>query len=137
MKNKNMNRNRIVYFLLIIATILIGLASRHYSTVLPQWVYAYLGDGLWALMVFLMFGFIFRRKNSHWIAIMALAFSYGIELSQLYHAPWIDAMRANKLGGLILGFGFLWSDLICYTVGIGFGYIIETVFAKMKLNRLT
>jgi len=132
-----MNRNRIVYFLLIIGTILIGLASRHYSTVLPQWVHAYLGDGLWALMIFLMFGFIFRRKDSRWIAIMALAFSYGIELSQLYHAPWIDALRANKLGGLILGFGFLWSDLICYTVGIGFGYIIETVFAKMKLNRPT
>ncbi len=122
-----MNRNRIVYFLLIIATIVLGLASRHYSTVLPQWVHAYLGDGLWALMVFLMLGFIFRRKDSRWIAIMALAFSYGIELSQLYHAPWIDALRANKLGGLILGFGFLLSDLICYTVGVGFGYIIETV----------
>ena len=122
-----MNRNRIVYFLLIIATIVLGLASRHYSTVLPQWVHAYLGDVLWALMVFLMFGFIFRLKNSRWIAIMALVFSYGIELSQLYHAPWIDALRANKLGGLILGFGFLWSDLICYTVGVGFGYIIETV----------
>lgn len=122
-----MNRNRIVYFLLIIATIVLGLASRHYSTVLPQWVHAYLGDVLWALMVFLMLGFIFRRKDSRWIAIMALAFSYGIELSQLYHAPWIDALRANKLGGLILGFGFLWSDLICYTVGVGFGYIIETV----------
>ena len=122
-----MNRNRIVYFLLIIATIVLGLASRHYSTVLPQWVHAYLGDVLWALMVFLMLGFIFRRKDSRWIAIMALAFSYGIELSQLYHAPWIDALRANKLGGLILGFGFLLSDLICYTVGVGFGYIIETV----------
>lgn len=122
-----MNRNRIVYFLLITATIVLGLASRHYSTVLPQWVHAYLGDVLWALMVFLMLGFIFRRKDSRWIAIMALVFSYGIELSQLYHAPWIDALRANKLGGLILGFGFLWSDLICYTVGVGFGYIIETV----------
>ena len=130
-----MNRNRIVYFLLIIITIVVGLASRHYSTALPQWVHAYLGDALWALMVFLLLGFIFRRKGTRWIAIFALTFSFSIELSQLYHAPWIDALRANKLGGLILGFGFLWSDLICYTVGVGFGYSIETVFAKMKLNR--
>lgn len=131
-----MNRNRIVYFLLIIITILTGLASRHYSTVLPQWVHAYLGDGLWALMVFLVLGFIFRRKDTHWIAILAFAFSFGIEISQLYHATWIDALRANRLGGLMLGFGFLWSDLISYTVGIGFGFLMETVFAKMKLNRL-
>lgn len=44
-------------------------------------------------------------------------FFYGIELSQLYHALWIDAIRNTTLGGLIIGFGFLWSDLVCYTIG--------------------
>jgi hypothetical protein len=130
-----MNRNRFVYFLLIVITIVAGLASRHFSTVLPQWVHSYLGDALWAFMVFLMFGFIFPGKDTRWIAILAIAFSYGIEISQLYHTSWIDALRANRLGGLILGFGFLWSDLICYTVGVAFGCLMETVFTKIQLNK--
>ncbi len=41
-----------------------------------------------------------------------------VELSQLYHAPWIDSIRQTTLGGLILGFGFLWSDLACYALGV-------------------
>lgn len=130
-----MNRNRFVYFLLIVITIVAGLASRYFSTVLPQWVHSYLGDALWAFMIFLMFGFIFPGKDTRWIAILALAFSYVIEISQLYHSSWIDALRANRLGGLILGFGFLWSDLICYTVGVAFGSLMETVFTKMQLNK--
>ncbi|WP_348983054.1 hypothetical protein [Desulfosporosinus sp. I2] len=29
------------------------------------------------------------------------------------------------IGGLVLGYGFLWSDLVSYTVGIGVGILIE------------
>lgn len=123
-----MNRNRFFYVLLLVITIVAGLASRHFPNILPQWVQLYLGDGLWAFMVFLLFGFIFNRKSTLWIAIAAIVFSYGIEISQLYHASWIDALRANPLGGLILGFGFLWSDLVCYLVGVGFGFVIERLF---------
>jgi len=125
-----LNRNRFLQLLFLVITIAAGLASRHFSAYLPHWVQLYLGDALWALMVFLLFGFIFHKKSTLWVAIAALAFSYCIELSQLYHAFWIDALRANRLGGLILGFGFLWSDLVCYTIGIGFGYIMEKVFLK-------
>jgi hypothetical protein len=46
-------------------------------------------------------------------ASIALAFAWAIELSQLYHAPGIEALRHTRLGGLVLGFGFLWSDLVC------------------------
>ncbi len=39
------------------------------------------------------------------------------ETLQLYQAPWIQAIRHTKIGGLLLGFGFLWSDIICYFIG--------------------
>jgi len=120
-----MRRNRVRYTLYIALTVAAGLASRHFSGLLPQWVNLYLGDALWALMVFWMVGFAFRHKDSRWVAVVALLFSYGIELSQLYHAPWIDAIRHTTLGGLVLGFGFLWSDMLCYTVGIGAGFLLE------------
>jgi hypothetical protein len=132
MKERQITRNHLLYLLLLAITIVTGLASRHFSNQLPQWMHLYLGDTLWAFMVFLLVGFIFKRKKTLWVALIALIFSFCIEISQLYHAPWIDALRATRPGGLILGFGFLWSDLICYTVGVGLGYLMETVIKKIR-----
>ena len=119
-----MRRSRILYLILTIITIILGLSSRKVSG-LPQIISAYSGDILWALMMFLIIAFIFKKKSTIFIISWAIILSFGIEISQLYHAPWIDSIRATTLGGLILGFGFLWSDLICYTVGIVFGAIID------------
>jgi hypothetical protein len=130
------NRNRFLYFILIVITIALGLASRHISTNTNSWVKLYLGDAIWALMVFWGMGFVFARKSTLWIAIAALIFSFSIEISQLYHAEWIDFLRSTTIGGLVLGFGFLWSDLLCYSVGIGFGFLMEKLFAnKMVYNK--
>lgn len=124
-----MSRNRILYFALILITIGLGLASRRIA-VLPQWVHLYLGDVLWALMVFWGIGFLFNRMSSGFVAAVTLTFSIFIELSQLYHAEWIDSIRSTALGGLILGFGFLWSDIICYTAGTALGLLLERLFYR-------
>ena len=121
-----MRRNRILYLILTIITIILGLLSRKVHG-LPQIISSYSGDALWALMVFFLFSFLFNKKSTIFILVISIIFSYGIEISQLYHAPWIDSIRATTLGGLILGFGFLWSDLICYTVGIVIGAIIDKI----------
>lgn len=121
-----MRRNRILYLILTIITIILGLLSRKVQG-LPQIISSYSGDALWALMVFFLFSFLFNKKSTIFILVRSIIFSYGIEISQLYHAPWIDSIRATTLGGLILGFGFLWSDLICYTVGIVIGAIIDKI----------
>ena len=121
-----MRRNRILYLILTIITIILGLLSRKVQG-LPQIISSYSGDALWELMVFFLFSFLFNKKSTIFILVISIIFSYGIEISQLYHAPWIDSIRATTLGGLILGFGFLWSDLICYTVGIVIGAIIDKI----------
>ena len=126
-----MRRNRVVYLILIIIVMILGLLSRKLDN-LPVIVSLYAGDILWALMVFLIIAFIFNKKSTIFIISWAIIFSYSIEISQLYHAPWIDAIRNTTLGGLILGFGFLWSDLICYTIGIIIGIIIEKLLNKKR-----
>ncbi len=130
-----MNRNRFYYVLITLLTIVLGLASRYIADLFPFWVKEYLGDVLWALMVFWIFGFLFKYKRSFKIAFYALLFSYAIEISQLYHDPWIDAIRNTRLGGLVLGFGFLWSDLISYTIGIGLGYGLEKLFLRSSSTK--
>ncbi len=109
---------------LVVVTMLLGILSRKVEG-LSILIGAYAGDTLWAMMVFLGLAFLFKRKSTVWIALGALIFSFGIEVSQLYHAPWIDAIRATTLGGLILGYGFLWSDLACYTVGVILGSLLD------------
>ncbi len=106
----------------------LGIGSRRYAHALPGFIAAYAGDTLWALAAFLGIGLILPRASTRTIGIFAMAFSVAIELSQLYHAPWIDSIRHTTLGGLILGFDFVWSDLACYAVGVSMGVLAETLW---------
>ena len=128
-----MKRNRLLYLILTIIVMVLGLLSRKISG-LPKIIELYSGDILWALMVFLLFAFLFNKKSTIFIISWAIIFSYSIEISQLYHAPWIDSIRNTTLGGLILGFGFLWSDLVCYTIGIIIGIIIDIIINKTNIK---
>jgi hypothetical protein len=49
---------------------------------------------------------------------VALAICFAVELSQLYHAPSVDAIRRTTLGHLIIGTGFDARDLAAYAVGV-------------------
>ncbi len=118
-------RNRKIYAPLMLIVIGLGLASRKYGAYLPSWLADYAGDTLWALLIFLMIGFLLPTHSTRKVAIFALAFAFFIELTQLYHAPWLDSIRQYRLAALILGYDFLWSDLLCYSVGIAIGFFTE------------
>ena len=81
-------------------------------------------------MVFLGICFIANKSKTWQISLAAITFSFAIEFSQLYQAPWINNLRHTKLGGLVLGYGFLTSDLICYTVGIAIGIILDLLIKR-------
>lgn len=121
-------RNPLVQIILIALACLLGIGSRRYAHALPWFIAAYAGDTLWALAAFLGFGLVLPRQLIGKVAVLAMAFSVLIEVSQLYHAPWIDSIRHTTIGGLILGFGFMWSDLVCYAVGVGFGVAMEILW---------
>ncbi len=103
----------------------LGVGSRRFAGHLPYLLATFAGDTLWALALFLFLGLVLPWVATARVAAVAFALSTLVELSQLYHAPWIDAIRQTTLGGLILGFGFLWSDLVCYAVGIALGVMLE------------
>lgn len=54
-------------------------------------------------------------------AFVALVPAFSVVISPLYHSLWIDAILQITLGGLVIGFEFLWSDHVCYAVGIAMG----------------
>lgn len=118
-------RNRWLYLFMMFIVMGFGLASRRYPQFWPDFIATYAGDTLWALLVFLLIGFIWPSLSIFKAALIALSFSLIIELSQLYHAPWLDELRRQTWIALVIGRGFLWSDLVCYTVGVGLGVIGE------------
>jgi hypothetical protein len=114
---------RLIYLLLVPVVIWIAFATRSGDPWIPAFIVDYGGDTLWAWMVFMLIRLAAPRWPIWKAAALALTLAYGCEFSQLYHAPWIDAIRAVRIGvvriGLIvLGNAFVWSDLVCYTVGI-------------------
>ena len=125
-------RSRVAYGIWILVVIALGLLSRRYPEFTPAMLGKSPGDALWALMVFLGVGFLFKSVSTGRAATGALIISFAVEFSQLYHAPWIDAVRQTLPGRLILGSGFLWADLIAYTVGAATGALAEVGVGKLR-----
>lgn len=113
-----MRYKRWIYLTITFVIILAGLASRKYSDILPEFIAEFAGDTLWAAMVYFGIRFLFPSASILKATTFSLLFSYSIEISQLYQADWANAIRNTTIGALIFGHGFLWSDMICYTVGI-------------------
>ena len=127
-------RSRLKYIALALVTMLLGLASRSSEIVLPEILATYTGDTLWALLVFWLVRALMPSAQILHSAFLAIGFSFLIEFSQFYHAPWIDGIRSTTLGGLVLGFGFKLSDLVCYFVGVCVGYVLNSMFNKKQVT---
>ncbi|MEO8886956.1 MAG: DUF2809 domain-containing protein [Mucilaginibacter sp.] len=120
-----MIKQRVYYFIFLIATIILGLASRHFK-VIPLFV----GDILWATMVYFIMRLLFINKPVKFVALVSLLFSFAIEFGQLYKAPWIDSIRATLFGRMVLGSTFNWGDLLSYIVGVCIGVLINYILTK-------
>lgn len=107
-----------------------GLLWRSGAFPLSAFMAKYGGDALWALLVFLGFGFLLRGATTGRVAALALGFAWAVEFSQLYHAPWIDAVRATRAGRLVLGSTFNAPDLVAYAVGIALGVVAECAWRQ-------
>lgn len=130
-RNDN-GRSRFVYAGLAALTVVCGLATRPLRRVIAPELAENLGDVLWAVSVYLLIAFVWRRQRSGRIALAALMISVAVECSQLFHAPWIEAIRKTTLGGLVIGWGFAWGDLAAYASGIMGCVLLERHFGKKR-----
>ncbi len=124
-----MKRSRKVYFLLLLITIAVGLFSR--TIFVSGFVTSYVGDYLYSILIFLIFGFIFTKTNPYKILIITLLFCCGIEFLQLYQPKspnWLSFIRSYKISRLFLGNNFQLNDIVSYTFGAITGYVFEVLF---------
>lgn len=112
---------------------LIGLALIIVSGLLSRkvdWLPEETGDALWAIMVYCLLRVIFPTARLLYIAIGSLTISYCVEFSQLIRWPWLVEFRSTTVGHLMLGQGFLWSDIVAYTIGIILFYLLTDYIEK-------
>ncbi len=116
---------RFFYFFLITTTILLGILSRKI-----EGIPTFLGDNLYAVMVYFGVRMFFLSLNLKKTAILALSFCFCIEFLQLYRADWMLEIRRTALGHYVLGQGFLWSDLVYYTLGVLIAFVMDSSWNK-------
>lgn len=111
-------------------TVLLGLATRRYPHAFPAFIATYGGDALWAALVYWLLAILFLRMRPVVLAFATIAISFAVEISQLYHPQWLDAARSSGVGALVLGHGFVWSDLVCYVFGASGAALVDSLVVR-------
>ncbi len=123
------------YAAFTVITIITGLLVRSLSAYLYPVINLYAGDALYAVMVYFIISFIRPHNKTINKALIALVICYAIEFSQLYQAPWINAVRQTLPGRLVLGSGFLYSDLLAYAIGAFVALVLDQYFISLRKLR--
>ena len=116
---------RIAYLALALATIVVGLVIHLGAAVLGTTTRDVLGDALWASMIVWLISAVVPRARLVARGAAAYAICVIVEVSQLYHAPTLDALRATRLGHLVLGSGFDLRDLVSYALGVSAAMVLS------------
>lgn len=109
----------------VIVLIALGLLSRRINGIPDA-----CGDALWAMMVFCCWRIVLVIRPLKIVAVVALITSFLVEFSQILSFDLLVRLRSTFLGHMLLGQGFLWIDLLAYTIGIIVIYIITEFIEK-------
>ena len=126
-----MNKSKIFYFITAVLVVFLGITSRK-ITEIPLFI----GDVLYAVLIYFGFRFLLITSKKSTSLLLSLLFCFGIEILQLVQIDWLIAIRKTTLGHYVLGEGFLWSDLLCYTVGTAIAFIIDQLFLSSRINQM-
>jgi hypothetical protein len=120
------SRVRAKYIALAVATIVVGLLVHlHGAEAFGPVAKDVLGDALWAAMITWWVGAVAPRSRLVVRGVAAYAVCAVVEVTQLYHAPMVDAIRATRLGHLVLGSGFEPRDLVAYAAGVAGAALLD------------
>ena len=130
MSREKARKRRICYLSGTVVLIALGLLSRR-----VKFVPAACGDALWAMMVYCCFRIVLISKPMIISAVAALITSFAIEFSQMLTPDWLVKIRSTFLGHMLLGQGFLWSDLLAYTIGIAVIYGLTALIRQGVMEK--
>lgn len=127
-------RSRATMIALCLATITSGLLLRRFGMGLglPFGIVKYGGSLLWGTMVYLLLAVLAVRRPATSLAILAALIALCVELSRLYHTPWLDAFRLTTPGALLFGRVFSPWNLVAYGAGIALAWGIDGLIGRAR-----
>lgn len=124
------------YLALALLTIVGGVLSRVLHSGVPL-LDKYLGDALYAVLVYLLLRALQPGRRLPITALVALALMAAIESFQLTDIPDIMAHSGNvilKLVAIALGTGFHWHDMLAYAIGIMSAMLADIFLLQRPLH---
>jgi hypothetical protein len=103
-----------------------GVALKLYAgpgrEAINNWASSILYEVFWMLVVFLL---IPKRAAITPVAAGVLAGTCVLEVMQLWHPPFLEAIRASFIGRAVIGTTFDWLDFTAYVLGClaGWGWL--------------
>ncbi len=101
------------------------------------WIRNYLGDVLVVVLIYTIIRTISPDKPDRWIVLPSavLLFSFAVEFLQLW--GFCDRFGiTNHLLRIIIGTGFSFIDLACYTIGITPCYVSEYMISRRNKSEV-
>ena len=124
---------RLFTLLLIAITVPLGFGLKYYSGPGSVWCNLYgaamLYEVFWCLAAFLVFPF---RNAIVPITVTVFSVTCGLEFLQLWHHPFLEAVRSTHLGVWLIGNGFDWRDFPHYIAGSLLGWLVLLCLAKSR-----
>jgi hypothetical protein len=124
--------SRIIYCISFIFLTWLALATRSHRQWFSPLIIEYGGDVIWAGMFLFFLRMIFLKIALWKLAIINYALGVADEFTQLFRAPWANALRETTIGRLLFGAGFLWTDILCYAIGTLLAFIIIWLAERKK-----
>jgi hypothetical protein len=113
---------RIAVLISIMIIVPLGYVVRFYGSA-PEWLNDLLGSIAYEIFWILLVALLSPQASPIWTAVGVCLATCVLEFLQLWHPPFLEAMRATFLGRLILGNTFNWSDFLSYFIGSFLGWV--------------
>ncbi|MBO9613451.1 MAG: DUF2809 domain-containing protein [Dyadobacter sp.] len=120
-----MSRMNYLIAAMVIFVIEVLIAMYVHDDILRPWG----GDVLVVVLLYCLVRGV-TRLNVQSAALAVLVFSWLIETLQYLQIVRILGLEGNAVARTIIGTTFSWSDIVAYTLGIGFVTAVEVVISK-------
>ncbi len=113
---------RIAVLISILIIVPLGYVVRFYGAA-PEWLNDSFGSIAYEIFWILLVALLFPEASPVWAAVGVCFATCVLEFLQLWHPPFLEAMRSTLAGRLVLGNSFTWSDFPSYFIGSVLGWV--------------
>ncbi|MBN1782909.1 DUF2809 domain-containing protein [bacterium] len=119
----NTSRFRLRILCVLIFLVPLGFYTKHYHGFGKIWVSQSLGGVLYEIFWCLAAAAVFPKAHPVRISVIVFLATSVLECLQLWHPPFLTAIRATLIGRTLLGDTFTWLDFPYYVTGSVLGWM--------------